>query len=448
MTLGILGGGLSGLALSHLIPDSQILEKSSRLGGLMQSATENGFTFDLSGGHILFSKNKDVMLMMLSVLGDNVCQRTRNTKILYNDRLIKYPFENGLSDLTKEENFECVSDFIKAREIGYPKRNFYEYLISTYGRSIAEKYLIPYNEKIWKYPLNKMSADWCEERMPQPTVDAVLKASLGIQSEGYLHQLHFYYPRVGGIEAFITALAKDKNISCNKEVTHIEKTIDGKWTVHIKSGQYSTYTDFDDIVSTLPLPVLISCIDDVPAKVKKAVSQLKYNSLITVMIGVDYPLGLNNPTDISDSSLSHNSKNKNYSWIYYPGKAHSYHRINFVSNFSDMVAPDGKSAMIFEITCHENDEIYNLSDVKIIDTILEQSGINGFRDVVYSKVHRTKYAYVIYDQQYYTNINIIRSFLKERGIKTLGRFAEWEYYNMDQCIEKAMAMAERIKYKL
>lgn len=423
--LGILGGGLSGLSLAHLIPNSQVLEKSSRPGGLMQSITENGFTFDLSGGHILFSKNKEVMDFMLSILGDNICQRTRNTKISYNGSLIKYPFENGLSDLSKEENFECVSDFIKAKQMNHPKRDFAEYLISTYGRSISEKYLIPYNQKIWKYPLNKMSTHWCEERMPQPSIDAVLKASLGIKSEGYLHQLNFYYPRIGGIESFITALAKDKNIICNREVTYIDKTRDGNWYIETKPGYYQIY---DDIVSTMPLPTLISCLDDVPDNVKSAVSNLKYNSLITVMIGVDYPL-------------------ESYSWIYYPDKKHIYHRVNLVSNFSDQVAPDGHGAMIFEITCHENDKIYNLSDNKIIETVLDQADIVSSK-VVYSRVHRTKHAYIIYDNQYHKNISIIKSFLKEKGIRTLGRFSEWEYYNMDHCIEKAMAMSERIKYDL
>ncbi len=418
--LGILGGGLSGLALSHLIPDSQILEKSSRPGGLMRSITENGFTFDLSGGHILFSKNKEVMLMMLSVLGDNVCKRTRNTKISYNGRLIKYPFENGLSDLTKEENFECVSDFIKAsmQNHGFRAADFAEYLRRTYGNAISEKYLIPYNEKIWKYPLNKMSADWCEERMPQPTIDAVLKASLGIQSEGYLHQLHFYYPRVGGIEAFIQALAKGKKVYCNEDVRIINKIEGDTWKV--STNQATFY--FDDIVSTLPLPVLISCLGDVPAKVKKAVSQLKYNSLITVMVGVDH--------SISD-----------YSWVYYPGKTELYHRMNMVSNFSDQVAPDGSGAVIYEITCHEDDKIYTMTDQEIIETVLGENP-----DIVYSKVHRTKYAYVIYDQQYYTNINIIKAFLKERGIKTLGRFATWKYMNMDDCINDAMLLSKQITH--
>ncbi len=423
--LGILGGGLSGLSLAHLIPDSQILEKSSRLGGLMQSVSEQGFTFDLSGGHILFSRNKEVMLSMLCVLGENVCQRRRNTKISYKGHLIKYPFENGLSDLSKEENFECVSDFIKAamQNHGFSASDFAEYLRRTYGNAISEKYLIPYNEKIWKYPLNKMSADWCPERMPQPTIDAVLKASLGIESEGYTHQLNFHYPRVGGIEAFIKALAEGKDISCNREVTYIEN-VDGKWNVEFKTNHNTMYATFDDIVSTMPLPALISCLDDVPSKVKNAVSNLKYNSLITVMVGVDHSISP-------------------YSWVYYPSKSELYHRMNMVSNFSDQVAPDGRGAMIYEITCHDYDKIYNTPDQEIIDAVLGENP-----DVVYAKVHRTKYAYVIYDQQYYTNINIIRSFLKERGIKTLGRFGEWEYYNMDNCIEKAMAMAERIRYKL
>lgn len=419
MTLGILGGGLSGLALSHLIPDSQILEKSSRPGGLMRSVIEQGFTFDLSGGHILFSKNKEVMLMMLSVLGENVCKRTRNTKISYNDRLIKYPFENGLSDLTKEENFECVSDFIKAKmqNHGFRASDFAEYLRRTYGNAISEKYLIPYNEKIWKYPLNKMSADWCEERMPQPTIDAVLKASLGIQSEGYLHQLHFYYPRVGGIEAFIQALAIGKKVYCNQDVRIINRIKDDIWKV--STNQATFY--FDDIVSTLPLPVLISCLDDVPAKVKKAVSQLKYNSLITVMVGVD--------NSISD-----------YSWVYYPGKE-IYHRMNMVSNFSDQVAPDGCGAMIMEITCHENDKIYNLPDEEIFDMIFERD-----LNILYSKVYRTKYAYIIYTFDYYKNMNIIQTFLKERNIKTLGRFATWKYMNMDDCINDAMLLSKQIMH--
>lgn len=421
--LGILGGGLSGLILSHLIPNSQIIEKSSRPGGLMQSITEDGFTFDLSGGHILFSKKSEIMDFMLSVLGDNVCQRTRNAKISYNGRLIKYPFENGLSDLSKEENFECISDFIKAymQNHGIRAFDFAEYLRITYGNAISEKYLIPYNEKIWKYPLNKMSADWCEERMPQPTIDSVLKASFGIKSEGYTHQLHFYYPRVGGIEAFIQALSKDKNIKCDQEITHIEKK-DNKnmWSVCTDDNLYL----FDDIVSTMPLPVLVNCLDDVPLKVKIAAKNLKYNSLITVMIGVN-------------KSISP------YSWVYFPGKLELYHRTNLVSNFSNQVAPDGHGALIYEITCHEEDKIYNLPDNEILEMIFGE-----YLDVVYSKVHRTKYAYVIYDLDYQKNISIIKSFLREREIKTLGRFAEWEYYNMDHCIEKAMIMADKIKYKL
>ncbi|UCD93309.1 MAG: NAD(P)-binding protein, partial [Methanobacteriota archaeon] len=57
-TIGILGGGLTGLTLGSLIPESQILEKEEVVGGLCRSKTKDGFTYDIGGSHVLFSRNE------------------------------------------------------------------------------------------------------------------------------------------------------------------------------------------------------------------------------------------------------------------------------------------------------------------------------------------------------------------------------------------------------
>jgi protoporphyrinogen oxidase len=118
---------------------------------------------------------------MLNLLGNNKVRKRRNTKILYKECYVKYPFENGLADLPREENFECLFYFLRNlfdKEKGKLNRpnNLKEWCYYTFCKGIADKYLIPYNEKIWKYPLEKTGLEWVE-RVANPPIKAVVKSS-------------------------------------------------------------------------------------------------------------------------------------------------------------------------------------------------------------------------------------------------------------------------------
>ena len=52
----------------------------------------------------------------------------------------------------------------------------------------------PYNEKIWKRPLEQITSDWVAGRVPDAPVEDVLRAAVGIRTEGYTHQAIFFYP--------------------------------------------------------------------------------------------------------------------------------------------------------------------------------------------------------------------------------------------------------------
>ena len=56
----------------------------------------------------------------------------------------------------------------------------------------------------------------------------------------------------------------------------------------------------------------------------------------------------------------------------------------------------------------------------------------------------SNYAYVVYDQNYSEATNKIKDYLDEIGINTIGRFGEWEYYNMDICMESAFKLVKKI----
>lgn len=421
MTIGIVGAGLTGLTLGSLIADCEILEKNSECGGLCRGIEEDGFTFDCSGSHIIFSRDKGALNFMLEKLGDNIVKCRRNTKILYKGSYVKYPFENGLSDLPLQDNFECLMGFIDARiNTKSRPKNFKEWLYATFGKGMAEKYLIPYNEKIWKYDTAKMSTSWVEGRVPKPPMEDIIKSSLGIESEGYQHQLNFYYPKRGGINALIKGLEReigDKLIK-NFNVKSITRE-NGEWVV--SDGREKRR--YNKIVATNPIFDIIRSLKGVPLRIYRALNGLKYNSLITVMLGLEMDY-------INDLS-----------WLYIPDRDCLAHRVAFPSNYSRGVAPEGKSAVLAEITRNSSDHIDRLSDDEIITRTVNELHEKGIIDkdaVCFTKAKRTKLAYIIYDLNYERNIGMVKSFLNHIGIPVVGRFAEFKYLNMDACVRNAI----------
>lgn len=432
MKIGILGGGLSGLTLGYYIKkDFEILEKNSECGGLCRSLVERGFTFDYGGSHVIFTKDKEVFNLYRKLLRGNWRKKRRNSKILFKGRFIKYPFENGLSELPKDDNYECISSFIKnlievSKGTVKKPTNFQEWMYYTFGKGITEKYLIPYNRKLWNYPPEKLSLEWLAAGIPMPPADDIIKSSLGIKTEGYQQNLTFYYPIKGGINALVKPMEERlrDRITYNFDVNSVSKE-GGKFVV--SDGKYER--KYDRLVSCMPLPDLIDSMEEVPKDIVKAKNSLRYNSLITVMLGVDEP------------------RMNNISWMYTPQEDVDFNRLSFPFNFSQNVAPEGKSSILVETTCLPDDPLLRQSSEKIAEKViddLERLGFVKSSKICYKSVRKSKYAYIIYNLKYNKNMSRISKFLRQRKIDSCGRFAEFKYMNMAACIKSAMSKAKEI----
>src|SRR6516165_3200287 len=229
MNIGILGGGISGLTLQRFLNyPSEVLEKASVPGGLCRTFWKDGFGFDI-GGHILFSKHQHVNDLVNTLLGDNINHCKRLNKILFKGRYVKYPFENDLGALEKEDAYECLIGYLKNDFSGEPT-NLEEWAYAAFGRGIADRYLNAYNRKIWKMEPRDMGLEWVG-RIPRPPMEDVVRSAMGIETEGYTHQLHFRYPLHGGFEALVKAMIKDPaHVHCGIKVEKIRKVGD-RWHV-------------------------------------------------------------------------------------------------------------------------------------------------------------------------------------------------------------------------
>jgi len=425
----ILGGGLSGLTLARLLhehgEDVIVLEAEPAYGGLCRSKKDQGFTFDRGGSHIIFSRDTEVLAFMRRMIAGNEQRNDRHTKIFYKQRYVKYPFENGLSDLLPEDRFFCISEFVKTLiavekgELPAPT-NFREWIYHTFGKGIAECYMVPYNEKIWKYPTAGMSLHWVDGRIPRPPVDDVIKSAIGIETEGYTHQSVFSYPLDGGIETLVRAIASPiaSHIKTGFRIISIRKN-GQKWL--ITDGQETI--EADRCICTMPVQHLIAAMENVPEAVVAACSSLIYNSLVCVNIGIRGTV-----PDIS--------------WLYIPDPALGRsNRISFPSSYSRRVAPDGCSAILAEITHQPGDDVAQMNDAAMIEEVtatLEAMQVLTRDQIVYSSVERQPFAYVVYDLDYQNNITIVRHYCEALGIPLVGRFAQFEYLNMDGCIRSVI----------
>ena len=328
MTVAILGGGITGVTVARLLDDRgidwQLFEASDRLGGLCRSETVDGFVADRAGGHIIFSKNKEVLDFVLSAVEDlGTHESKRKSAIFYRGNFVQYPFENGLGDLPKEDNFQCLAGYVEAdfarRQGAESPGNFKDWCNWRFGTGISEKFMFPYNEKIWKTDLAEMSTSWVAGRVPDAPVEDVLRASIGIRTEGYKHQSVFWYPLEGGFESIVKGIAlklDQSRMRIGEPVKSLVKTADGFEVDGVH---------FDDVVSTIPLPELGKIVTEVPNEVAEAFATLPFTSVASILVALDRP-------EESDRS-----------WIYFPHPENGpFNRVTHISNYSPRNAPEGK----------------------------------------------------------------------------------------------------------
>lgn len=436
--IGIIGAGPSGV-LAALFLDKknfeyEILEANSEIGGLSSTIIEQGFTFDY-GPHIMFSKDKEILDFMISSLGKNVHTSKRNNKVSFKNKIVKYPFENDLKSLPVQDNFDCLMSFIDnpySKKYETPK-NLKEWLLKVFGQGICEKYLIPYNEKVWNLPVEKLSMYWAD-RIPNPPREDIVRSSIGFETEGYLHQLYYQYPKKGGYQALVKEWAKDiKKPIFDFKVKKIKRLLSGKIEIIAEDGRKDLY---DEVISTIPIHDLVKVFArNIPKTVRNAAKKLIINPMYLVNFGV-----------------SGKDKNK-FTAIYFPEKEFYVNRLSYPSTFSPKNSPAGFYNLQAEITCQPNSNIWTMSDKEILTHVKKglqkRNLLPTDKSISYEKVVRVNHAYVVYDVGYEKHAETVRNWFPKQGIHLLGRFSYFEYINVDGVVSSAQKVVSNINnYKI
>jgi protoporphyrinogen oxidase len=427
MKIGICGGGIAGVSLGRFLSrehEISILEAEPTAGGLARSFPFRGFSYDC-GPHIIFSKNQAVLQDMVNVAAGDLMLHERSNQIWYKGRLIKYPFENYLGLLPPEETAQCVEAFLHNPYEDYVPENMLQFFLRTFGSGITDVYLRPYNSKIWKYDPSFLDLQMVS-RIPKPPAQDILSGARCEFKEGYVHQARFYYPKRGGVQVFFDrmadALPPNARLFVNQRISSIEREGE-RWRVRCQGGEEWM---FDRIINCMPLHELVPRLRlEYPEAVCQALGQLRYNSMF-------YGVAV-----FRKDNAGHNFA------LNVPQKEVIFHRISKL-NFLGEAPPSDESGFLFEITFRPGSPLAAYGKQQLTKEILdgfEFMGIARREDFIDIDIRRIQYAYVIYDLTHRQNTDTVLGFLRASGIPCCGRFAEFEYVNMDNVIERAMELA-------
>lgn len=431
--LVVAGAGLAGLSAAyHARSRSLVFDREERPGGTARSWTVNGFTFDFTG-HLLHLHTPYTERWVKELLKGNWMECRRSAWIQSHGVLTPYPFQANLHGLPQRVVRDCVDGVRAARDRygdrpleGLSHPSFMEWSRRLFGEGISRHFMLPYNEKLWTVPADRMNADWCGSFVPVPTLAEVEAGARRPHRKSFGYNTRFLYPRRGGIQVLPEALARQvKSIRLGLSL----ETVDWRRSrVRLSSGDWVGYRR---LISTLPLPELLKRLDPFPSVLEGPLERLRWTTVACVSLGVARPR-------ISRAS-----------WIYFPEKKFPFYRVGFPMNFTPHVAPRGCSSMYVEISYRPGTEPRSAADraalVRTVRRGLIGAGILRRTDrLPVAEVSPIRYAYVIYDEDRRDALETIFHWLERRaGALSIGRYGGWKYSFMEEALLDGRAAARR-----
>ena len=393
--IAIIGAGPSGLTLAHAllrrgVGDFIVLEREADAGGLCRTRIVDGSPLDIGGGHFLDVRRPTVTEFVFGFMPESEWNRfDRDSRISIHGQTIGSPFEANIWQLDEAHQKRYLADIAAAGcNAGVPMpEKFVDWIYWKLGRGIAEDYMLPYNRKMFGDDLNILGTYWLD-KLPSVSYEDTLRSC----EERRPHAVQpghavFFYPKAFGIgEAWRRmAEALDGRLLLGEPAR----------TLDVASRTVNGTIEADVVVNTAPWPAF-ERIDGLSPESRATIARLRHTS-----VDVDYvPETLDTPAQ----------------WIYLPDPDIPEHRLLVRSNFAA-----GSRGHWRETRRERNVPLRP----------------GAFR-------HSSEYSYPLNTIGKNESMAALLAETAESRVLGLGRWGEWQHYNTDVVVERALALAERI----
>jgi protoporphyrinogen oxidase len=447
-----MGAGPAGLTAAYELlkrdmPVTVLERDPKQVGGLARTVEHKGYRFDI-GGHRFFSKNDEVEELWTEILGSEMLNRGRLSRIYYRGRFFAYPIQaaNALWNLGPVEAVLCLTSYAYARlrPIRNPK-TLEGWVRNQFGWRLFNIFFKTYTEKVWGISTKELSADWAAQRIKSLDLWLVIRSALlprrQPRERGEIVTTlidKFRYPRLGPGQVWervaVISASKGHPVRLGEAVTSVRHR-DGAVTSVVTTnadGRSETHAG-SDFISSIPIRELITRLDPpAPEKVRDAANRLGYRDFISIALMIDR-------ADVFPDN-----------WIYIHDPGVKVGRIQNFKNWSpDMVPDSSKTCLGLEYFCFEGDGLWTMQDGELIDLAKRELGHLGIcapSEVFDGVVVRQQKAYPVYDDSYQANVAVVREYLAASlpNLHLAGRNGMHKYNNQDHSMMTALLVARQI----
>lgn len=428
----VLGAGLAGLSTAMILGERcVVLEREDRPGGLVRSEYIEGYWFD-HVLHLLHFQHDTTETTIKPLLIDELEWCSPVAWVETAAGVTRFPFQMNLGGLEQESVVSCVRDLAEVcfSKNPLPPENMHEALLRKFGQSMCDIFMHPYNRKMWRRPLETL-APGISWTVTVPHFEEVIRGTLSSKGQFRPYNARGWYPRPEsgseprGMERLSMALAsRIADLRCSVCVEHVDLAA-RKVIVSTSNSDRIQVSYRKGLVSTIPMPTLVSMLEDPPTEMIENVKKLTWNRVYSVML----PIRGDRPKDCGH-------------WRYYANEKVCFTRIIHMHAFDPLSAPEDGWGLLVEVT---EDSAETLSSPeRIIELTLKDldkvSAVPKGSRILPGRVVVNDPAYVVFTRGTEGTVSEVLDYLLSNDVHSVGRYGRWEYSSMAQVITDGLEL--------
>ncbi len=413
----IIGAGMSGLATANFLPpgsDWLLVEADDSPGGYCKTVVQDGFVWDYSGHFFHFRHPEIEHYLRARMPADEVFSVQKRSSILIGGRRVDFPFQKNIHQLAHTDFLDCLHDLYfreeSAEAAGVEADSFLGMLYARFGRGITERFLRPYNEKLYATPLDQLDRDAMGRFFPKADVADIIRNFKNPDNASY--NAHFTYPKGGAIE-YVRALLHDlpdERIAYGERLLSID--VDRR-VATTTAGEIA----FRNLVSSAPFPKLLQICG-----VEHDASLYSWNKVLVYNLGFD------------------RKGPKDDHWVYIPERDKVFYRVGFYDNIFDTP----RMSLYIEIGLGKDDPVDIEGTLPRVLEDLRRCGISGEHELVSWHSIVLDPAYVHVESRSQADFLARRESLAAAGVHSIGRYGGWKYCSIEDNLIEARELVEQL----
>jgi protoporphyrinogen oxidase len=416
----VVGAGISGLASCAFSKerDHLILEADAEIGGYCKTVKRDGFTWDYSGHFFHFKHPEIESWLRERMTGQRILTVEKKSYVIYKGAAIDFPFQKNIHQLPKDEFVDCLYDLYFARsgdgarepgKADVRESNFKEMLYARFGRSIADKFLIPYNEKLYACDLAELDRDAMGRFFPHADLTDIVRNMKVADNASY--NSTFTYPEGGAIE-YVKALARAVSpgaLCLGEKLVGVDLRRRVAKTSHREIR-------FERMVSSAPFNRLLKM-----AGLAHEEGAFTWNKVLVFNLGFDRK---------ADTGRH---------WAYYPDRTTSFYRIGYYDNIFDTDRLSLYVELGYPRNAKLDDAAIEEARVRVLADLEREGVTRGHRLIAHHSVVMDP-AYVHITRASLAEHARLSRILRANGVYSIGRYGGWTYCSIEDNIVEARAL--------